>query len=182
MSHTTPSSRPGALPDVSAGHWTLDPAGTTVGFQHRTFWGLLNVKGVFAEVGGDGEVLAGGGAHGSVTIGAASLDTRNAKRDEHLRSADFFDVETHPSLVFTATEVTPSGDATVHVTGDLTVLGVTRALSFTAKASEISADAVTLTAELPVERGDFGMSWNQAGMLKPLTRVTIAARFTRRAD
>jgi len=179
MSHTTSHSGPSSsLTDVRAGHWTLDQAGTSVRVRHRTIWGLVNVKGVFTQVSGDGEVLAGGGAHGSVTIDAASLDTKNAKRDKHLRSADFFDVDKHPSLVFTATDVTPADNGTVRVTGDLTVTGVSRELSFTAKASEVSPDAVTLTAEIPVDRAEFGMTWNQANMLKPLTFVTITARFT----
>ncbi|MFC7259220.1 YceI family protein [Streptomyces lutosisoli] len=178
-SHTPQS---GSLAEVAAGRWTLDPAGTTVRVQHKTFWGLVNVKGVFTEVSGDGEVLAGGGAHGSVTIDAASLDTKNAKRDKHLRTADFFDVDKHPSLVFTANEITATGNGSAQVTGELTVTGVSRELSFTAEASEISADAVTLTAEIPVERAQFGMTWNQANMLKPLTFVTITARFTRQAS
>jgi polyisoprenoid-binding protein YceI len=183
MPNTTSNSpHPGPLADVAAGRWTLDPAGTTVRIQHKTFWGLLNVKGVFTKVSGDGEVLAGGSAHGSMTIDAASLVTKNAKRDTHLRSADFFDVDKHPSLAFTATDVTPAGNGTAQVTGDLTVIGVSRALSFTAQASEVSADAVTLTAEIPVDRKEFGMTWNQANMLKPLTFVTITARFTRRSS
>ncbi|GGN59022.1 hypothetical protein GCM10011579_023010 [Streptomyces albiflavescens] len=183
MSHTTSNSpHSGSLSDVAAGRWTLDPAGTTVGIRHKTFWGLVNVKGVFTKVSGDGEVLAGGGTHGSVTIDAASLDTKNAKRDTHLRSADFFDVDKHPSLVFTATDVTPAGNGTARVTGDLAVIGVSRTLSFTAEASEVSADAVTLTAEIPVDRKEFGMTWNQANMLKPLTFVTITARFTHRSS
>jgi polyisoprenoid-binding protein YceI len=182
MSNTTPhSGRTGSLTDVGAGRWTLDPAGTSVRVQHKTMWGLVNVKGVFAQVSGEGEVLAGGGAHGSVTIDAASLDTKNAKRDKHLRSADFFDADKHPSLVFTATDVTSVGNGTARITGDLTVIGVSRPLSFTAEASEVSADAVTLTAELPVDRKEFGMTWNQANMLKPLTFVTITARFTRQS-
>ncbi|MFF4354068.1 YceI family protein [Streptomyces sp. NPDC001530] len=183
MSNTTSNSpHSGSLADVAAGRWTLDPAGTAVRIQHKTFWGLVNVKGVFTKVSGDGEVLAGGGAHGSVTIDAASLDTKNAKRDTHLRGADFFDVDKHPSLVFTATDVTPVGNGTARVTGDLTIIGVSRELSFTAEASEVSADAVTLTADIPVDRKDFGMTWNQANMLKPLTFVTITARFTRQSS
>ncbi|MFI6334280.1 YceI family protein [Streptomyces sp. NPDC050535] len=183
MSNTTSNSASSvSLSAVSPGRWVLDPAGTAVRFANKTMWGLVNVKGVFAEVSGEGEVLAGGGAHGSITIDAASLNTKNTKRDVHLRGADFFDVEKHPTLVFTATDVTPTGDGTAQVTGELTVRGVNRALSFTATASEASADAVTLTAELPVERSEFGMTWNQANMLKPLTSVTITARFTRQAS
>ncbi|MFD5625914.1 MULTISPECIES: YceI family protein [unclassified Streptomyces] len=183
MSDTTSNSTSSVpLSDVEPGRWVLDPARTTVRFENRTMWGLVNVKGVFTKVSGEGEVLAAGGAHGSVTIDAASLDTKNAKRDKHLRSADFFDVETHPTLVFTATGATPTAEGTAQVTGELTVRGVNRALSFVAAASEASADAVTLTAEIPVDRKDFGMTWNQANMLKPLTSVTIVARFTRQAS
>jgi polyisoprenoid-binding protein YceI len=183
MSNTTSNSHSsGSLTDVGPGRWTLDPAGTSARIQNRTIWGLVNVKGVFTKVSGEGEVLAGGGAHGSITIDAASLDTKNTKRDVHLRSADFFDVDKHPSIVFTATGVTPVGDGTAQVTGELTVVGVSRALSFTAEATEISADAVTLSAELPVDRQEFGMTWNQANMMKPLTLVTLTARFVRQSS
>jgi polyisoprenoid-binding protein YceI len=183
MSDTTSHSRNSTSPaNVSPGRWALDPARTSVRIQHKTMWGLVNVKGVFTKVTGEGEVLADGSAHGSITIDAASLDTKQAKRDKHLRSADFFDVDKHPSLVFTATGVTPGANGTTQVTGELTVLGVSSELTFAAEATEVSADAVTLTAEMSVDRKQFGMEWNQANMMKPLTFVTITARFTRRSS
>lgn len=182
MSNTTSNTHhSGSLTDVGPGRWTLDAAGSSVRIQNKTMWGLVNVKGVFTKVSGEGEVLAGGSAHGSITIDAASLDTKNKKRDVHLRSADFFDVDKHPSLIFTATGVTPVGGSTAQVTGELTVLGVSRELSFTAEASEISTDAVTLTAEITVDRKEFGMTWSQANMIKPLTFVTLTARFIRQS-
>lgn len=180
MSDITTGSRPATpLTDVHPGRWVLDPAGSTVSVQHKTMWGLVNVKGSFSKVGGEGEVLAGGSAHGSVTIDAASLDTSHTKRDIHLRSADFFDVDKHPSITVTATSVTSGDSGTAQVTGELTVIGISRPLAFTAQATEVSADAVTLTGEITVDRKDFGLTWNQLGMMKDLTTVTITTRFIR---
>nr|WP_241266674.1 YceI family protein [Streptomyces scabichelini] len=138
-------------------------------------------RGVFSTFSGLGQVLTEGSAHGTLTIDAASVDTRVAKRDEHLRGADFFHVADHPSIVFAATRVAPSGRATAQVTGELSVLGRTRPVSFTAHATEASADAVTLTAELGIARKDFGKTWNRLGIMKDITIVTITARFTRSA-
>jgi polyisoprenoid-binding protein YceI len=120
-----------------------------------------------------------GSAHGTLTIDTASVDTKQAKRDTHLRSADFFDVDNHPSIIFIASGATANSDGTVEVTGELTVRGHTRPLIFTTQASETSANAVTLTADLSINRTDFDMTWNQFRMMKPLTSVTVAARFTR---
>ncbi|MFJ2827835.1 YceI family protein [Streptomyces sp. NPDC087263] len=183
MSNTTSNSHTsGSLTDVGPGRWTLDPAGTSVHIQNKTLGGLINVKGTFTKVSGEGEALAGGGAHGSITIDATSVDTKNTKRDVHLRSADFFDVDKHPSFVFTATDVTPVGDGTAQITGELTVLGKSSAVSFTAEASEISPDAVTLTAEVPVDRREFGMAVKQALVIRPVTLVTLTARFVRQSS
>lgn len=178
---TDGSQRAVSLTDVTPGHWTLDPAQSTVNIENKSIWGLVNVKGVFTKVVGEGEVLPGGSAHGTLTIDVASLDTKHAKRDIHLRGTDFFDVDKHPSITFTATSVTANRNGTAEVTGELTVRGTTRPLALTAQASEVSADAVTLTASLSVERTNFGITWNQLGMLKPVTFVTITARFTRQS-
>lgn len=183
MSDTDSSTQRGPVePPVSPGRWVLDPARSTVSIGTPTFWGLLKVKGVFSQVSGEGEVRADGSAHGTLTIDAASVNTKQAKRDTHLRSNDFFDVEKHPTLSFTASEVTAGADGTATVSGELTVRGTSKPYTFTARTSEVSADAVTLTAELVVARADFGMTWNQAGMIKPDTAVAITARFTRVAN
>jgi polyisoprenoid-binding protein YceI len=74
---------------------------------------------------------------------------------------------------------TRGADGTVQVAGDLTVKDTTRPLTFTARATELSADAVTLTAELQVDRAWFGLNWNQMGMLRGLANLTLTTRFTR---
>ncbi|MFI0776614.1 YceI family protein [Streptomyces sp. NPDC021212] len=175
-----PARSPVSPSAVGAGRWILDPAGTTVRVRHRTFWGLVTVSGVFTGVSGEGEVPADGPARGSLTVDAASLDTRNAKRDDHLRSADFLDTDRHPEIVFVVSGAVPGEGAAVRVEGELTVLGNTRPLSFTARLTEATADAATLTAEVPIDRTDFGMTWNRLGMMPGAAAMTVTARFTRR--
>ncbi|MDQ1039037.1 polyisoprenoid-binding protein YceI [Streptomyces sp. V3I8] len=164
---------------VKTGLWQLDTARSTVAIKHRTMWGLVTVKGVFGDVTGQGEVRPDGGASGTVTLGAASLDTKNTKRDTHLRGPDFFDAERHPTVVFAVHDAALRQDDTVAISGELTVRGVSRPQSATATLTESSADGVTLTAEFTVDRDQFGLGWNQLGMLRGLTTVTSTLRFTR---
>ena len=79
-----------------AGSWALDAARSEIGLKSKSMWGLVPVKGVFREVTGTGTVSAAGDVTGTVTVAAKSIDTKNKKRDEHLRSADFFDVANYP--------------------------------------------------------------------------------------
>ena len=85
-------------------------------------WGLVTVRGAFGELAGNAEILPGGAARGRLEIGAASLDTKNAKRDRHLASADFFNAADHPLIVADLASATRTGDR-VAVTGTLTVAG-----------------------------------------------------------
>ncbi|WP_328770198.1 YceI family protein [Streptomyces sp. NBC_00286] len=164
---------------VETGLWQLDPARSTVAVRQKTMWGMVTVNGTFAGVTGDGEVRPDGSASGTVTIDAASLDTKHTKRDKHLRSADFFDVDRHPAITFAVRSCAPRTDDTAEVSGQLTVRGISRPVSFTARVTDSSADAVTLAAELTVDRAEFGMTWNQLGMMRGLTTVTTTLRFAR---
>jgi polyisoprenoid-binding protein YceI len=165
---------------LPAGRYRLDPAASEVRIQHRTMWGLVTVKGRFTEVSGHGEIPADGGpASGSLTLAAASLDTGHTKRDVHLRSADFFDTERFPELVFTATEATPRDDGTVALTGRLTVRGVTEALTLTGTVTDRTAETVTVAVDTVIDRDRFGLGWNKMGMMKGLTAVSVSATFTR---
>ncbi|HEX9538281.1 MAG TPA: YceI family protein [Streptosporangiaceae bacterium] len=158
--------------------WSLDAAHSSAAFRHKTIWGLVTVRGTFSDLAGRAEILPDGSARGRVDIGAASLNTKNAKRDTHLKSADFFDAQAHPRIVVDVRRATRSGGS-VNVSGDLTAAGITRPLDFTATVLEASADAVTLRAEVEVDRASFNMTWNQMGMLKGLATVSVVARFTR---
>ncbi|MDT9694638.1 YceI family protein [Streptomyces sp. P17] len=165
---------------VETGLWQLDPAATTVALKHRTMWGLVTVKGAFSGVAGQGEVRPDGSAVGTVTLDASSLDTKNAKRDEHLRSTDFLDAANHPELTFAVRGAELRGGDTVQVDGQLTVRGVSRPQTVTARLVGTDATSVTLEAEFTVDRGQFGMTWNQLGMMRGVATVTATLRFTRK--
>lgn len=161
------------------GAWTLDPARSSVTLRSKTMWGLVTVRGSFGELAGNAEILPGGAARGRLEIGAASLNTKNAKRDRHLASADFFNAAEHPSIVADLAGATRTGDR-VAVNGTLTAAGVTRPLSFTATLADVSPAAFTARAEgVVVDRADFGLTWNQMGMLTGPSTVDVVARFTR---
>ncbi|MFF0011684.1 YceI family protein [Streptomyces sp. NPDC005374] len=166
---------------VETGTWQLDRTATTVALKHKTMWGLVTVKGAFTTVDGQGEVRSDGSALGTLTIDAASLDTKNAKRDEHLRGADFFDIANHPEITFAVRSAELRDGDQVQVIGQLTVRGISRPQSLTAQLTDVSADAVTLNAQFSVDRDHFGLGWNQMGMIRGLTTVTAALRFKRSA-
>ncbi|MFD9460137.1 YceI family protein [Streptomyces sp. NPDC060027] len=164
---------------IETGLWQLDPAGSTVAIAHRTMWGLVTVKGTFGGVTAEGEIRPDGRAHGVVTLDATSLDTKNAKRDEHLRGSDFFDAENNPTLAFAVDDAVVRQDDSVDITGRLTVRGESRPQAITARVTESSTDAVSLTTEFTVDREQFGMGWNQLGMIRGRTTVTATLAFTR---
>jgi polyisoprenoid-binding protein YceI len=142
-------------------------------------WGLAAVKGVFHTVTGNGTLTAAGDASGTITVAAGSVDTKNKKRDDHLRSADFFDSANHPDITFTVDGVGPANGG-VRVTGSLTVHGRTRPLSMDATVSSVDGDEVWLDTEVQVNRADFGLTWNQMGMASLNNTIAVHAVFTRR--
>lgn len=159
--------------------WNLDPAGHEVTVKHKSMWGLVTVRGVFKTVQAEGVLDEDGTGHGTVTVDAGSLDTGNAKRDTHLRSADFFDVERHPGFQFVVDLIGPVTEKSseVQVKGTLKVRDVVKPLTFIAHADR-RADSVTVTAAIPYTRADFGMTWNQLGMMAPKGEIAVKLRFT----
>ena len=160
-----------------AGSWTLDPARSEVRLETRHTWGLRPLHGAFRQVTGNGTVTAAGDVSGVITVTARSIDTKNPIRDKHLRSADFFDIATHPDLTFTVDGVSLA-DESVRVTGRLTVRGRTRPASFDAKVSTAEGE-VWLDGELQVNRGDFGLTWNRMGIASMDNTIVVHAVFTR---
>jgi polyisoprenoid-binding protein YceI len=161
------------------GEWALDSRKSSIRLKTRSMWGLAPVKGVFREVSGNGTISSDGQVSGTVTVAAASIDTKNARRDTHLRSADFFDVANNPDITFAADHIQPSGQG-VAVAGALTVRGRTRPLSFDAAASVQGDGGIWLDAEIRINRADFGLTWNPMGMVGVNNTLAIHAVFTRR--
>ena len=162
-----------------AGKWVLDPGRSSIRLTNRSVCGLVRANGVFREVSGTGTVAPDGAVSGTVTVAAASIDTRNTRRDTHLRSPDFFDSGSHPDITFTADGIRPSGQG-VAVTGALTVRDRTRPLSFDAAASVRGVGEICLDAEVNINRADFGLTWNLMGLISMHNTLIIHAVFTRR--
>jgi polyisoprenoid-binding protein YceI len=164
---------------VLAGEWVLDPRQSSIRLKNKSVAGLVRVNGIFREASGNATVTADGEVSGTLRVAAASIDTKNTRRDNHLRTTDFFDSANHPDITFTADGVRPSG-AGVAVTGTLTVRDHTRPLSFDAAASVPGDGEIWLDAEVQINRADFGLTWNQLGMISMGNTIAIHAVFTRR--
>jgi polyisoprenoid-binding protein YceI len=161
-----------------AGEWALDPDRSSIRLKNSSMGGLVRTNGVFREVSGNGTVGQDGEVSGTVTVAAASIDTKNTRRDTHLRSADFFDSDNHQDITFTADGIRPSGRG-ITVTGALTVRGCRRPLSFDAAASVTYGGEIWLDAEVRVNRADFGLTWNVMGLVSMHNTLTFHAVFTR---
>jgi polyisoprenoid-binding protein YceI len=166
-----------AVPE--AGKYVLDPAESSVAISHKGMWGLITVKGIFTAVSGDGEVLPDGTAIGVIRVDASSVDTKQAKRDTHLRSADFFDVERFPLIGYDVLSASRDASGKASIEGRLTVRGVTESQPITAKVTAVETDAATLTTQFTVDRTVFGITWNQLGAMRGHATVTATLRFTR---
>ena len=179
---TTPNgSQPAQAATAYAGpaSFQLDPAASAVSISHKTFWGMGTVRGSFTKLSGSAEVLTDGSGRGRLEIDAASINTRNAKRDEHLRSKDFFNVGEHPHIVVELPQAARQGADSVTTTGTLTVAGEARPLTLTARITEATDQAITLTADADIDRTDFGLRWNQLGMITGKAHVNVVAKFVK---
>jgi len=156
-----------ALTDLT-GTWTLDPAHTRIGFVARHAM-VTKVRGSFNEFEGtaafDGANPAN--SHAEVTIKAASIDTRNAQRDEHLRSNDFLAMQEHPEITFTSTGARQVDDTTFELTGDLTIRGVTKSVTIPFTFEGAAKDPfgnlrAGFEGSVAINRKDWGVNWNAA--------------------
>ena len=146
------------------GVWNVDPQRSEIGFAVTEMWGLRTVRGVFNAFDGSLKVRAGG-ATGELTIEAGSLDTGHDKRDRHLRSRVFFDVERHPRIVFTATEIT-ARDGGLSVTGELAIGSSRVRLEFPVNVECMADGALRLDGKTTVSREAAGLAWNKLGMIR----------------
>ena len=134
------------------GVWNLDPARSTFEFRNKTMWGLMTVKGHFGEVRGDARVTYTGAVSGRLAITAASVNTRNRKRDEHLRSADFFDLEKFSEISVVLTAANPSDGDTVNLLADIDIKGIRYPLPLHAIVAVLDDGAVRVLAQTIVDR------------------------------
>ena len=155
------------MSDLSAatGTWTIDPTHSVIGFSVRHLM-VSKVRGRFGAFAGSFTITeAAEDSSVEVTVELASIDTNNADRDGHLRSADFFSVDATPQMTFRSTAVRPAGDEWA-VDGDLTIAGVTKAVTLAVEAPAVLAASpfgdtrIGFSATTSIDRREFGIEWN----------------------
>jgi polyisoprenoid-binding protein YceI len=163
----------------TAGVWSLDPDRSTVGFSIKNFWGLIPVKGHFTDANADGQITGKGAIFGRLDIQVASLHTGIGKRDEHLRSADFFDADRYPQISVEVTGIEPgAGDAAdLHAT--FSIKGVTAPVPLPVHVSTLGDGAVHVTANAEIDRDQFDIGWNRLGMVAKTATIVADAYFVR---
>ena len=149
------------------GTWKLDPTHSEIAFSVRHL-AISKVKGVFEQF--DVTVVAPehpADATVEATIEIASVNTKQAQRDQHLRTSDFFAADEHPQMRFRSTALRPQDDGEFVLEGDLTLRGVTRPVVLKGEFGGITTDGYGQTkagveAKTKINRHDFGVSWNAA--------------------
>jgi polyisoprenoid-binding protein YceI len=169
MKGPTPMTSTPSAVQTATTTWNLDPVHSIAEFKVKHMM-ISNVKGQFTGISGalnlDESDLSN--SRVEVTIDASSVNTRDAQRDAHLKSADFFDVEQFPTLSFRSTRVKRAGDGELALTGDLTIHGVTREVVFEAEGPTPPAKdpwgntRIGLSATTKINRKDYGLTWNAA--------------------
>ena len=156
-----------AIPGFVAGTWQIDPTHSEVGFAVRHMM-VSKVRGRFTDF--SGTIVTGDSPEASsvsADIQVSSITTGNEQRDGHLRSPDFFETDTHPTMTFRSTSVRAEGDHWI-ISGDLTLKGITKPVELLTELSGIGPDAfgaparAGFSATTTINRHDFGVSWNAA--------------------
>jgi polyisoprenoid-binding protein YceI len=155
--------------------WRIDPERSSLEFHVRQMWGLATVKGRFERYAGTLDLDAQPSIE--LTIEADSLNTNNAKRDEHLRSADFFDTANHPQVRFVSQLATLDGDR-LNVRGDLHAADKSIPLelegSIRSDGDELAIDVTTFA-----DHRALGMTWNRLGMMRTPSKLIVRGRLVR---
>jgi polyisoprenoid-binding protein YceI len=151
-----------------AGEWRIDPAHSRLGFSTRHAM-VTKVRGAFNDVDGviNVDVDEPTNSSVSVTIKVASIDTRNAQRDEHLRTNDFFDAPHYPEITFVSKRIDQVEENSFIVNGDLTIRGVTKEIAVPIEFIGIETDPfgnmrAGFEGSRRIDRKDFGVNWNAA--------------------
>jgi polyisoprenoid-binding protein YceI len=166
ITHTTSNHRPD---ETILGRWQLDPQRSTIEFRARHFWGLGTVKGHFEDYQGRLDLSFNPAIE--LTIDAASVQTGNAKRDQHLRSADFFDTENHPQIRFVSDSVVQDAN-TLKVRGRLFARGQSIPLELDAHVRRIGHD-VEIEAGTTALHRELGMSWSPLRTIPPRSELLV---------
>lgn len=151
---------------IAAGTWAIDPSHSTVGFAVKHM-GIATVRGEFTDFDGALTVGDDGAMSASAAVRAASVDTKETQRDDHLRSPDFFNAEAHPVITLVSTSVSQVDDETLEVRGHLSINGVTNEIVLAGDILGTDTDPwgndrVGIELRGRLSRADYNMRFNQA--------------------
>ena len=176
MSTTTP--KPTDAHTIENTRWRIDPTRSRVEFRTRTFWGLITVNGRFEHY--DGTLDLRHEPAIELTIDAPSLDTNNTKRDKHLRSADFFDVENHPQVRFVSDSAKLDGER-LTVSGRLYAAGKSIPLNLDASLRR-AGDQLEVEARSSADHRTLGMNHSPLKMIRTPSELIIHGRLVPDTD
>jgi polyisoprenoid-binding protein YceI len=184
----------GTSPTTKPIQWQIDPAHSAAHFSVRHLM-ISNVRGEFSKLSGNVSTDPADLTKSTVEVSleTASINTREAQRDEHLRSADFFDVANHPAITFRSNRIAAAGPEHFKLTGDLTIRGVTREVTFNVEGPTPAVKdpwgnvRAGITATTKINRKDFGLVWNalvEGGgvMVGDEVSITIEAELIQKAS
>lgn len=175
---TSPPASAALTHNIARTRWRIDPSRSQVQFQVPHFYGLMTVKGHFDRY--DGTLSLNERPAIQLTIDADSLDTGNEKRDAHLRSGDFFDVEEHPQVTFASDAATLDGQQ-LKLSGRLHAAGKTVLLDLEATLHQHGAE-LEVDAATEVDHRQLGMMWSPLGIMRTPSRLTVRARLVPEED
>jgi polyisoprenoid-binding protein YceI len=161
-----------AIANVKRTTWRLDPGRSSVEFHAKHLWGLATVKGRFDRYEGALDLTDEPAVE--LTVEADSLDSGNGRRDRHLRSADFFDVQRHPFIRFVSDDVVLEGER-LEVRGRLHARGAATALEVVARLERVG-DELEIEAVAVADHDRLGMTWNLLGMLHTPSTLIVKGR------
>jgi polyisoprenoid-binding protein YceI len=166
----------------NAGAWTLAPDRSTVSFRIKNMWGLVKVKGNFAEFSGDGLLSGDGSVSGRLDVSVGSLQTGIGRRDAHLLSADFFDAEQFPQLSVVVSGLHPITARGADLRTSFTIKGRTEPVPLPVLIAQLDDGSVRISGETEVERSQFDVGKNILGMIGSAATVAADLVFTRAAE
>jgi len=155
------------------GTWKLNTQRTSVDFRTSVAW-IIRARGTLKAIRGNARIGADGRVSGEIVIAPASVDTKIKKRDDHLRSADYFDVANYPTITFNVAEIRPALSGEFEVVGNLDVHGQSTPLTLLAEV-DLKGDSATLSTEVVITKGMLGMKKTTPAK----SWVTVLAHFDR---
>lgn len=161
----------------TTGTWALVPDSSKIEFKIKNMWGVLPVKGRFTKFSGEGRLGDKGAVTGRIDIDVESLNTGIGKRDEHLRSPDFFDVERFPQIAVAVSGLQPGTGREAELQTGFTIKGITEPVRLPVTITELADGSVRISGTTKINRSRFKLDWNKLGVMSDTVTVSAEAVF-----